>query len=261
MLSAHLYELLEAPTNTSLTARAVRGGVLLLIFANIVAMVVGSHYGPNEAMTVTLQQFELLSASLFGLEYALRVWAIGAAPNFEKNYGSRTRFALSPMMIIDLLAILPSLIPVFGMLDARVLRLARLFRVGRVFKLGRYSASLQLIVRVFRQKKSDLLSTLMVLSILLFVASTLMYFAEHNAQPKVFPNISESLWWGMGTLTRIGYGTAEPMTVMGRVIGATLALMGVGLFALPTGIITSGYMDELRRRREQDCCPHCGKRL
>ena len=261
MLSHHLYHLLEDPTNTSLLARAVRGGVLLLILANIVAMVVASHYGPHEAMTVTLQQFELLSASVFALEYALRVWAIGAAPDLEETHGGRLRFALSPMMLVDLLAILPSLIPVFGMLDARVLRLARLFRVGRVFKLGRYSGSLQLIGRVFRQKRADLLSTLMVLAILLFVASTLMYFAEHGAQPEAFPNISESLWWGMGTLTRIGYGTAEPVTVAGRVIGATLALMGIGLFALPTGIITSGYMDELRRRRQSDCCPHCGESL
>jgi voltage-gated potassium channel len=252
-----IYQLLDSP-DPSRKARVVRGGIMLLIVANIVSIVIESHHAADSAVVEYLNLFEFFSVIVFSLEYLLRVWAIPASPAYGEDVGSRLKFMCKPMMLIDMLAILPFFVPFAGFGDGRSLRALRLLRVGRILKLGRYSTSLQMIGRVLRRKKADLLSTLFVLSVLLFFASMMMYYAEREAQAEAFPNITESLWWGLGTLTRIGYGTVEPITAFGRAIGGTVAVLGIGLFALPTAIIASGYMQELASMGETKDCPHCG---
>lgn len=137
-------------------------------------MVVESHYTADSSVVEYLNVFELFSVIVFSLEYLLRVWAIPASPAYGKDVGSRLRFMLTPMMLVDLLAVLPFFVPLAGLGDGRFLRALRLLKVGRVLKLGRYSSSLQMIGRVMGRKKADLLSTLFVLAILLFLASMII---------------------------------------------------------------------------------------
>jgi voltage-gated potassium channel len=171
---------------------------------------------------------------------------------------------LTPLALIDLLAIIPFYLPLLSP-QMRVGRALRLFRLFRVLKLNRYTDSLTIVVQVLRLKQEELILSLFVLSILLAIASSLIYFAEHQAQPDAFSSIPEAMWWGTITLTTVGYGDVYPVTLIGRILGAILAILGIGLFALPAGILASGFAEELqvRKSRQQPeqtrICPHCGE--
>jgi voltage-gated potassium channel len=143
--------------------------------------------------------------------------------------------------------------------DLRTLRAIRLIRLLRVLKIARYSESLQLLGRVLLSRRSELFITLVAVTVLLVVSSTLMYYAERDAQPEQFSSIPAAMWWGVETLTTIGYGDILPVTVTGKIINSFIALLGIGLFALPAGILGSGFVEELQRRRRPPArCPKCG---
>jgi voltage-gated potassium channel len=164
-------------------------------------------------------------------------------------------------MLIDLLSILPFYLPLHG-LDLRIIRAVRLFRLFRLFKVGRYPQSLNRLANVIKSKKEELVITLFSAIVLLIIASSLMYFIEKEAQPDVFGSIPDAMWWGAVTLTTVGYGDVYPVTLLGKFISASIAVLGIGLFALPAGIIASGFASELQKEKhEKIICPHCGKNI
>ncbi len=130
-------------------------------------------------------------------------------------------------MIIDLLSFLPFYVPMGGM-DLRFIRAIRLFRLFRLFKMGRYSQSPTKLVNVIKSKKEELLITVFSSVVLLIIASSLMYFIEREAQPDLFGSIPKAMWWGAVTLTTVGYGDVYPVTLLGRIIGAFIAVLGIG---------------------------------
>jgi voltage-gated potassium channel len=149
------------------------------------------------------------------------------------------------------------------MFDLRFLRILRLTRLFRLFKIARYSKALRVVGTVLKRKKEPLILTLFVSLILLLVASSLMYYIEHDSQPESFPNIFASFWWAVATLTTIGYGDIYPITGWGKFLSGIIALLGIGLIALPTGILGSGFMEviEKKENKKHKKCPHCGKAL
>ena len=154
------------------------------------------------------------------------------------------------MAVIDLLAILPFYIPMLIPIDLRFLRVLRLTKILRILKLNRYSKSLQLLGKILKNKRADLLVTVFVTTILIIFASSLMYYIENPAQPEQFPNIVASFWWAITTLTTVGYGDLYPITILGKILSGVIALLGIGLVALPTGIISSGFIEELSQRKK-----------
>jgi voltage-gated potassium channel len=165
---------------------------------------------------------------------------------------------LSPFALIDLLAILPFYIPASA-LDFRSFRAVRLFRVLRIARLGRYSEAMRLTGRVVTSKRAELLSSAFIMAILMLFASSLMYFAERDAQPENFSSIPAAMWWAVATLSTVGYGDIYPLTAAGKLLASVIALLGIGMFALPTGILGAGFVEEIQRRREAPrCCPKCG---
>jgi voltage-gated potassium channel len=135
-------------------------------------------------------------------------------------------------------------------------------------KLSRYTKSLQVFGNVLRKRKEDLLVVILVLIILLIAASSLMFYLENPAQPDKFPNIVASLWWGIATLTTVGYGNIYPITVAGKVVSGIISVLGIGFVTLPTGIISSGFLEEIQNNRKRQAgsdeyqyCPHCGKKI
>ena len=204
---------------------------------------------------------EVVTVALFTFEYLLRVWSCTEDPDYAHPLWGRLRFAVQPLTLIDLLAIAPFYIPLTG-LD---LRIARVLRLLRLLKLTRYSESMSIIVDVLRSRREALISTVFIGFVLLLFASALMYLAEREAQPEGFSSIPAAMWWGMVTLTTVGYGDLFPVTGLGRGLGAVVALLGIGLFALPAGILGSAFVEELDRRRtpqeENRTCPHCGEPL
>ncbi len=166
------------------------------------------------------------------------------------------------MMLVDLAAILPFFLP-FVIVDLRFIRIIRLLRLFRLFKLARYSEPMRTLGEVFKAKAGDLAVAFFILFIVLIFASSLMYHAEHKAQPEIFSSIPASMWWGIVTLTTIGYGDTYPITILGKIIAAGVAVLGIAVYAIPTGIMASAFTEELRKRRIQkkNKCPHCGKEI
>lgn len=186
----------------------------------------------------------------FTFEYILRLWCCTANPQYRHPIWGRIKFATTPLAIIDLMSFLPFYLIALNP-ELAIARSARILRLLRLFKISRYSDTLRTFFRVIRSKKDELTMTLFAVFILLIIASSLMYFAERNAQPEAFSSIPAAMWWGVVTLTTVGYGDLYPVTALGKMFGAILAFLGIGLFALPAGIIASGFSEEIERKRQE----------
>jgi voltage-gated potassium channel len=234
--------------------------ILLLILVNVVAVIISTDAAIYAAHSTFFDSLELFSIIVFAIEYVVRLWTCTRDPRYSSPILGRIRYALRPMAIIDLLAILPFFIPVMGV-DLRFIRAVRLFRLFRIFKLGRYSTSLLLIARVLKAKKEEIGITLFAGAIILLIASSLVYISEHPHQPEAFASIPDAMWWGVATLTTVGYGDVYPITGMGKLLASFIAVLGIGLFALPTGILASGFAEELEHKKHHLVCPNCGEEI
>lgn len=234
-----------------------------LIIITIVALVLESYKGLRSSYGSIFEIIEVISVIIFTIEYGLRIWIADIDSYYDKR---RIKFVLSPLGIVDLLAILPFYLPMFFVIDLRVIRILRLFRFLRIFKLSRFSQSLRTISHVVKKTKTDLEITIFIAFVLLILSSTLMYYVENDVQPDKFASIGDSLWWAVATLTTVGYGDVYPITGIGKLIGSVIAIIGIGIVALPTGIISSAFIDELHSRKQLDnrisCkCPKCGEQF
>ena len=243
--------------------RIVDVAIILLILLNIVALILETVEPIYNLNRFAFDLFEDFSLVVFTIEYVVRLWAITANPRFSRPVAGRIRFALTPLALIDLLAILPLLLPPPSV-DARFIRMVRVLRIFRVLKLVRYFRALRLLGQVIADRKEELVSIFLVLLILLAISSSLMYLVEHEDQPEVFTSIPATMWWSIVTLTTVGYGDTYPITALGQTIAAIIAILGIGMFALPAGILGAGFVEALAAHRSEDPkhhCPHCGKPL
>ncbi|MFK7952293.1 MAG: ion transporter [Ekhidna sp.] len=222
--------------------------IMAMILLNVAAVILETVDSIHDEFPLFFEYLEYVSVFVFSLEYIGRVWTCTYLEKYKHPFFGRVKFIFSFMAIIDLLAIAPFYIPLFLTADGRVLRILRLFRIMRIFKMGRYSTAFNMIVTVMTKRKEELLVTLTIVLVMLILASSLMYYVEHEAQPDAFRNIPETMWWGVATLTTVGYGDVYPITGLGKVLGAFIAILGVGIFALPAGIIASGFESEINRR-------------
>jgi len=233
--------------------------IMLLIAANVVAVMLET-VDPLAARYERLfYWFEVGSVAIFTTEYLGRVWSAVESGDYEGPITGRLRFASRPLLVVDLLAILPFYLTVVGVTaELRFLRALRLVRLLRLVKLARYSESLRAFSEVLRRKKPDILIALFANAMLLVVASSVMYYVETRAQPEAFSSIPETMWWGVVTLTTVGYGDVHPVTPLGKLLGALTAILGVGLFALPASILASGFVEATVG---ETTCPHCGEEI
>jgi voltage-gated potassium channel len=258
-----ILEVTECKTSGKLVYDAVDVTLLSLILLNVVAVIVGTVQGVQEQYGDFLNAFETFSVVIFTIEYVVRVWACTVDPRYSHPVWGRLRYVFSPMALVDLAAFLPFYLS-FIHADLRFLRTFRLFSIFRVLKLTRYFESLQLLGRVIRSRAAELWITLGVMGILLVIAASMIYYAEHDTQPEAYPDIPSSMWWSVVTLTTVGYGDVYPKSPVGKCLGAVVATLGIGLFALPTAILGTGFLEEIQKRhksRKPRCCPHCGEKL
>jgi voltage-gated potassium channel len=262
-IKKRIYQIIEKADNGDKASRIFDYFIIALIFLNITAIIVESFEGYCDTYSDYLRLFEIFSIFVFSIEYLLRLWT----SNFKFDNKPILRYIFTPMAIIDLLAILPFYLPILIPFDLRFVRVLRVLRMLRVFKLNRYSNALVIINKVIKEKKEELIVTVFITFLLLLMASTLMFYIEHDVQPKAFPNIISSFWWAIATLTTVGYGDVYPITGWGRLLSGIIAILGIGLVALPTGIISSGFMNEISINNKNDendsisYCPYCGKRI
>jgi voltage-gated potassium channel len=229
---------------------------------NVVAVTLETVNNLYDSYNLCFRVFEKISVYIFTVEYLLRLWTCTSEEKYKHPVFGRLRYIFSLGALIDLLAFLPFYMP-FTKIDLRVIRIMRLFRFLRIFKLGRYMNATQMISKVFKSKKEELILCLVITFSLIIVASSLMYFTENRAQPDKFSSIPATMWWCVTTLTTVGYGDVFPITVLGRLLTAFIAILGLGMFALPAGILASGFSDEFqnRKHKQTSICPHCKKRI
>lgn len=256
-LRLRIYRIVEKAENGDWVSRLFDCGVLSLIVLTILAIVLESFSGLAVRYHEWFRAFEVFSVVVFTLEYLMRFWTAEYHYPGRDKWMARLLFFFSFMALVDLMSILPFYLPFLIPVDLRFLRILRLTRLFRLFKLNRYSRALHVIGKVAREKKEELLSTVFIMMFLIIISATLIYFVENTVQPDSFPNIIASFWWAVATLTTVGYGDIYPITGLGKILASLVAVTGIGLVALPTGIISSGFMEEIRQHHK--CrCPKCG---
>jgi voltage-gated potassium channel len=193
---------------------------------------------------------EWIFAILFLAEYLVRLWAEGENPKFRGIRG-RVCYALTPAAIIDLLAFLPSLVlPILpGTSNFMLLRFFRLIRILRLARLGRFSLAMRHLSQAVSERREELLLSLMLAAFVLVFAASGMYLLEGSNDPEAFGSIPRAMWWSVCTLTTVGYGDIYPHTVFGKILGGLTAIAGIGLIAMPTGILAAAFSDAFQRTR------------
>ena len=245
-----MYEILENLREDDPIALWTGRLLMALIMVSVMATIFETVKSLHDAYRGAFFVLEAFCVAVFSLEYLLRLWSCTAHPKFHHSIGGRLRYMFKPMMIIDLLSILPFFLP-FLLPDMRFLRVLRMFRLFRLFKLARYSESLMSMRNVLMERREDLWISLATILFLLVFASSGMYFIENSAQPNQFSSIPAAMWWGVATLTTVGYGDVAPITPLGKLLGAVIAILGIGMFALPAGILASGFGEEVRLRKKR----------
>lgn len=246
----HIYLLLDAGHSDEPQARLVDIFLISLISLNVLAVVFESLPEVDAAYHAYFKIFEIFSVIIFTIEYGLRVWCAVESdnPRYKSALKGRLRFMLSPLALVDLIVILPFFVGAMFGIDLRMLRALRLLRV---FRLTRYASSMNLLLRVLRDEGAIISAALFVLLMLIVVAASVTYLAEHKAQPEAFGSIPHALWWAVVTMTTIGYGDVVPQTLIGRICAAVIGIISVGMVALPAGILASGFNEALHQRRQK----------
>jgi len=224
--------------------RLVNGALGVLILVNVTAEIIATVPGIDDAYHPQLFLFEIVSVGIFSLEYLARLWVCVDDPRdrFHHPIKGRLRYMATPMAIIDLVAVLPLFLGIIASVDLRFLRLARLL------KLLRYSSALDLLFHAIRSERRTLTTAGVVMLVLLVTLSSIVYLIERDVQPAAFGSIPAAMWWGVVTLTTVGYGDVVPQTALGKLVGALTTMLGFGMFALPAGILASAFAQEVKRR-------------
>ena len=215
--------------------------IYVLIIANIIAMVLESHKFIQVQFSKFFYYFELISILIFSFEYIYRI----VISYTESKWGGVKNYVFSFFGFIDLISILPFYIKQFVLLDGRFFRILRLFRLTRVFKLGRESKSLKLFIKALSAVKSELMFTLFLSILTILFSASAIYFLENKSQPEVFSSITASVWWATISLATVGYGDIVPITIWGKIFASIISLVGIGIVAIPTGIISASFVEEI----------------
>lgn len=260
-IKSRLYNIIRDDDVNGTAGNVFDGVIISLIILNVF-MVVADTFSLPVGVRSAFRYAEIVSVVIFTVEYLLRVCTSSLMYENLPPFKARLKYIFSFMALIDLFAILPFYLPYLMPVDLRVLRALRVVRLFRLFKINRYTSALLTIGRVFRRKASQLVSSVSVVFLLMVIASVLMYNAEHEAQPDAFANAFSALWWAVSTLTTVGYGDIFPVTAAGKLLGGVVSLLGIGLVAVPTGIISAGFMEQSTRSDgKKTHCPYCGHKL
>lgn len=244
---AAVYAVLNPTEHRPLPARAVKGILLLAIIGSVWAAMWGTIPELSPETMQLVAHVSVASFIVFAIEYAARLFgASGRDPDAEAHPLQVTRdYALSPLGIIDGLVVLPQLAHALGAFGPGAARLAA---VLAIVKIARYAPALTLVTTVLRNEGRSLLAAITVMLVLLVLTSTIIYMLENDAQPQLFSSIPASLWWSIVTIASVGYGDMTPVTVFGRIFAGFTMLLGIAMFAVPAGILATGFATEIRRR-------------
>lgn len=242
-----IFEIVEIGAADDLLSRGYDFFGSLVVVLALAASVAATFDGAEERCGVLLNTVEIVTSAFFAVDYVLRVWTARCLYPTLTPGKATVRYVSSVGGLIDLVSFLPTFLPVFfpsGMVAFRMFRVVRIFRL---FRINAYYDSLHVITEVLRSKHQQLLSSVFIILTLMLASSLCMYSLEHEAQPEVFRNAFSGIWWSVSTLLTVGYGDIYPITTAGKIFGIVITFLGVGMVAIPTGIISAGFVDQYSR--------------
>ena len=242
-----LSEILEAGASTDFVSRSYDVLSTLMTLVNIAVTVMYTFDQMEIQYGRVLLSIEAVTIAFFGVEYVLRLWTAQFIYPNRSEWGAVKKYATSFSGIVDLLSFLPYYLPVFFPSGAAVFRMFRAVRIFRLFQINAYYDSLNVIGEVISSKRQQLMSSVFIILLLMLSSSLCMYSLEHEAQPEVFTNAFSGIWWSVSTLLTVGYGDIYPITTMGKIFSIIITCLGVGMVAIPTGIISAGFVDQYSR--------------
>ena len=220
------------------------------LVANLAAAFAATFDGFRASHSSLLYWTDSVTVLFFAIDYVLRILTASQQYPGCKSGEAVRKYVFSGYGIVDLLSFLPHYLPAFFPAGAAVFRMFRVVRIFRLFRINAYSDSLTLIVNVIKGKKTQLLASMFIITMLILASSLCMYSVEHDAQPEVFENGFSAIWWATSTLLTVGYGDIYPVTTMGQILGIIITFLGVGLVAIPTGIISAGFIEEYQKAKK-----------
>jgi len=223
--------------------------IVVWVIVSVLAVILESVHSIHYILNIEFIVLDAIAVSIFSLEYAMRLYCCVEEPGYKNAVFGRLRHAKSTSALIDLMAILPFFLEVFlhHLFDLRFLRV---FRLLRLLKLTRYTGATATLTKVVVREWPVMAASAFIMLLLVVLTASLGYLFEHDAQPDKFENIPQSIYWAVITLASVGYGDISPVTPMGRLMTIVLALMGIGIFAIPAALLSSAFSDQLRIERE-----------
>lgn len=277
MKKRRIFEIIQVGNLSDIPSRAYDAFLIVAVLVNIFIALFDT-FPESEPYQGLIWGVELFTVIFFTVDYVLRIWTADFLYPGMKEGKARIRFIFSWAGLIDVLSCVPFLVSAGG----GVLRMFRIIRILRVFRIHHYADPLRVIGDVLKKKRGQLLSSIFIVFILMIAASLLMYNLEHEAQPEAFANAFSGFWWAANTLLTVGYGDIIPVTLAGKICGTVLTFLGVGMVAIPTGILSAGFMEQVtivreravvegfiedvrmvqeERHKDYTYCPYCGKEL
>ena len=248
-----IFDIIQIENKNDLPSKMFDISLAIIIFLNIFITFFLT-FDESLPYKNTLIVIENITIILFAIEYVLRIWTADFLYPKSNKIKARLSFIFSFFGIIDLLTFLPYLVPIFfpaGMVAFRILRVVRIFHL---FRINKQYDSFNVIVSVLDEKKNQIISSVVLMSTLMLAASLCMYHLEHEAQPNVFENAFSGIWWSVSAILTFGYGDICPITPLGRLFAIVISILGVGIVAIPTGIITSGFYEKALKINKSENC-------
>ncbi len=241
------YEVLDVGSTHDPASRLVHAALVVVVLVSVTTTILESVPTLQSRYSVLFDGIEWVAAGIFTLEYGLRLWAIVEHPPLQglKPWRARLSYACTGAVIVDLLAILPFFLALFGLGDLQALLILRLLRF---FKLARYSPGMRSLMEAIRTERRALLACLIILGVVMILAASVMHVVEGVAQPDKFGTIPDAMYWAIITLTTVGYGDSFPITAGGKLVAGLTAIMGLVMLSLPIGIIATAFAEVIHRR-------------
>lgn len=239
-----IFEIIQIGEETDLLSRLFDFGVMGAILLNL-AIAIASTFEAAAPWMGVLHVLEGFTVVLFTIEYALRIWTADYLFPDKSRVRATLKFIFSPSGLIDFLAFFPFYLPTAFPSGIIAFRIFRVVRILRLFRINKYYDALRVITEVLDRKKTQLFSSIIIIMVLMAAASLMMYSLEHEAQPEVFQNAFSGFWWAASTLLTVGYGDIYPVTLMGKIVGIFITFLGVGMVAIPTGILSAGFVEHV----------------
>jgi len=224
--------------------------IIIAILASVVVAIIGTETAFASENRSAILWAEFGFGIFFLAEYAARLWSVAERPGPGSDWAKRFVWIRSFFALVDLFVVVVTIVP-FLLPGAPILRLLRLFRLAALLKFGRFSMALRALGSAVIERRYDLFVTGALGLVLLLGGATALYWAEGKVQPEAFGSIPRAMWWSVITLTTVGYGDVSPMTPLGKVLAAVVAVGGIGLVAMPTGIIAAAFSDAMQNYRDR----------